>query len=420
MILIVGLIACPTMLFAQFNNNTSSPYSRYGLGDLQSYSFGRTTAMGGAALASRYSTQINAANPASYTALDSLNFLFEFGMQGRFSNYKSAVSSQNANDINFNYMAMSFRITNWMASSLGLQPYSTVGYNVRVNDNIENVGDYSIAYYGTGTISDAYLGLAIEPFKNVSLGMNLNYRFGSLQRNTELVFANAGFYNIQRRAESRLRDFGLDFGAQVTIPMKKDKQLVVAAVFENKPTYTNFSSDLIMKNIILSQNTGDQDTLFSRAETKGQLRFPNSLGAGLSFSKKDVYEINVDYTYQGWSDATFLGKNNSFLTDASSFAIGGEWIPEKYSIRSLLKRFAYRGGFKYAQSYHTINGHQINEFGITFGLGIPIYRSNSTINVGAEFGKRGTTNNGLVRENYAKLNLSVNLHDLWFMQRKID
>ncbi len=410
------------MLFAQFNNSTTSPYSRYGLGDLESYSFGRSAAMGGATLASRYNLQINTANPASYTATDSLNFLFEFGLQGNFSKYKTDISSMESNDVNFNYFAMCFRINDWMATSLGLLPYSNVGYDVEANDDLENTGAYNTRYFGEGTISDAYMGLAIEPIKNISLGINVNYRFGNLIRNSELGFADPTMYLLQRYSRLRIRDFGIELGAQVTLPLKDDKQIVFAAVLENKPKYTSITSDLVLKDVYFAKIL-DQDTLFSAEEEKSKIVFPTSIGLGVSFSKKNVYEINVDYYHQNWSKASApIGEGDLFdgMEDLNKFAVGAEWIPDRTSIRSALKRVAYRTGFNYEQTYHSFDGHQINSFGISFGLGLPVYRSKSTINISAEFGRRGTTKYSLVREDYAKVNFSANLHDLWFIQRKID
>src|SRR6056297_555369 len=149
--LLAGLLLFPVFLFAQFNNNTTSPYSRFGLGDLQPYSFGQTTAMGGASFASRNNQQINTSNPASYTAVDSLSFLFEFGVYGKFSQYSNDINKMEANDVNFRYFAMNFQITNWLATSMGLTPYSDVGYNVQVTDNVENTGDVLYTYFGEGS-----------------------------------------------------------------------------------------------------------------------------------------------------------------------------------------------------------------------------------------------------------------------------
>ena len=417
---IIGLVFFPTILFAQFNNNTTSPYSRFGLGDLSSRSLGRTAAMGGASLASRNKLQINMANPASYNSLDSLTFLFEFGMNGKFSNFKTDLGSTTANDINFRYLALNFRVTPWMAASMGLTPYSDVGYNIEIYDYIEHTGNFYTRYYGNGSLLRAYIGAAIEPIKNISLGANLNYLFGNLTQNAELYFLDASdFYNTQRYERLRIRQFGFDFGLQATLPLKNDQRITFGAVLENKPEYTAFKSDIIQKNLTASSVT-DQDTLHFQEEEKGKIKFPLTYGAGLSYVKENEWEVNFDYYHQSWSEATFFGSVNPVLTDLDKFAVGAEWIPDNFSIRSYLMIVAYRAGLKYEKSYLMLSNQQINDFGISFGVGLPLYRSSSTVNISAEVGQRGTTDNNLIKEKYAKLNLSVNLHDLWFIKRKFD
>jgi hypothetical protein len=425
-VLLAGMLIMPALLFAQFNNNTSSPYSRFGLGDLQSYSFGRSSAMGGASLASRNNQQINISNPASYTAVDSLAFMFEFGVAGKLSKYSNDITSMNANDANFRYFAMNFQITNWMATSLGLTPYSDVGYDVEVNDEIENVGNILYKYYGEGSLSKAYLGLAVDPVKNISVGANLNYMFGTLNRNAITYFLDSPseFYSNSRNESLRVRDFNLSLGAQATIPLKNEQRITLAAIVENKPTFTRFYSDLNTKYIQVQVNNStraDQDTIKPfRTEEKGNLEFPLTYGFGISYVKNNSLEINADYYHQGWADVNLPGGGSDVLTDLNKFALGAEWIPDKFSIRSFLNRIAYRAGLKYENTYLKFDNQQINDFGITFGVGLPVYRSNSTINVSAELGRRGTKQNNLVLENYAKINLSVNLYDLWFIQRRFD
>ncbi|MDD2381940.1 MAG: hypothetical protein PHV35_09615 [Mariniphaga sp.] len=428
----VGLILFPTLLFAQFNNNTTSPYSRYGLGDLQPYTMGRTLAMGGASLASRNNQQINLANPASYTAVDSLVFMFEFGLHGRFSRFSTKENSMNANDVNFRYFAMNFQITNWLATSLGLTPYSDVGYNVRIMDEVDNAGDILFNYYGEGSISKAFFGFAVDPVKNISVGVNFNYMFGLLNRSAETYFLESSdFYNNQKYENLRLRDFNIGLGVQGTLPLKNNQHLNAGIILENKPSFTGFYSDMTKKTLTIptgsTSSRSDQDTIkpFS-SEERSRIEFPLTYGVGLSYVKENSLEINVDYYHQSWSKAilpgrsNFMNENDRILTDLDKFALGAEWIPDKFSIRSFLNRIAYRGGIKYEKSYLKIDNQQINDFGITFGVGLPVYRSNSTINIAAEIGRRGTKQHNLVLENYAKINLSVNLYDLWFIQRRYD
>jgi hypothetical protein len=284
----------------------------------------------------------------------------------------------------------------------------------------EYVGNIYTKYFGAGTVSNAYVGLAVEPFKNLSIGANLNYLFGKLNRNAEVYFLDAAdFYGIQQYSDFRLRDFGLDFGVQFTLPLKEDQHLVFAAVLENKPEYTALFSDITQKNL-QSGNGLDQDTLHYASEEKSSIEFPLSFGGGISYVKDNKLEINMDYYHQSWSEAKFFGTKSKFLTDLNKFAVGAEWIPNKFSIRSYLARISYRAGIRYEETYLTFDEQQINDFGISFGVGLPIYRSNSTINVAAEIGKKGTKKNGLVLENYARLNFSMSLYDLWFVKRKFD
>ncbi|PIF05856.1 MAG: hypothetical protein CSA36_04805 [Draconibacterium sp.] len=423
-LLLFTLLLLPALLYGQFNNNTTSPYSRYGLGDLHDYAFGRTTAMGGAAIGSRYSKQINLANPASYNAIDSLGFMFEIGLNAKGSAFKTGLGTTTNNDINFQYLTMNFRVNNHVSAALGLTPFSDMGYNLLISDEVKNTGTVSNRYYGTGTISKAFFGLAVKPFEYFSIGANLNYSFGNLTRQTETVFNNRDdFYLLQQYKSTRVNSFGFQFGAQATIPLKEKQKIIIGAVYEHKPTLKAYASELTLKNLRVStgnSNKFDQDTLAFSEEEKGVIEIPVTYGVGLSYMKENKFEINADYYHQAWGNAKFFGEKSTFLTDLNKFALGVEWIPEKFSIRNYAKRVAYRVGLSYKQTYLKIDKNAINDFGISFGVGLPVYRSNSTVDVAAIVGKRGTTNDNLVLENYARLNISFNIYDLWFMKRRFD
>jgi hypothetical protein len=307
-----------------------------------------------------------------------------------------------------------------MGTSLGLVPFTDVGYNAVVDEDIENTGPVRTTYYGAGTISNAFLGFSAEPFRNISIGVNLNYYFGMLNHNAEVVFSGGSdFYNLQQYKTLRVSDFSFDFGLQATLPLQNSNKVILGVVFENNPTYNAFFSDITQKNLG-SGSAVDQDTLHYASEEKGAVELPFTYGFGVSYVKENSLEINADYYRQSWSDAKFLGSKNKYLTDLSKFALGAEWIPDKFSIKSYISRIAYRAGIRYEQTYLVFNDRQINDFGITFGVGLPVYRSKTTINVAAEFGKKGTTEENLVLENYFRLNLMVNLYDLWFIKRRFD
>lgn len=415
---VIVLIVCGLSGFSQ-NNNSTSPFSRYGLGDLHHYGYGRTAAMGGASLGSRHSLQINSANPASYNALDSLSFVFDFGVDGTFSDYKSSYGKLNANDVNFRYFSMNWPITRWLGAAMGVQPFSDMGYEVGFAESIDDDNSAYHSYNGDGTTSKAFFGASVKLFEGLSVGANLNYLFGRLNQNTNILFDNSDLFYISKTEGTRLRDFTLTYGIQYDFKLKKDQFLTVGVTLEPQSEVTALHRLFNYKAITVG-SSALTDTIEFIAEKKDQIKLPSSFGIGLSYSQLNKLEINADYYYAGWSKATFFGKTDPLITDLSRISAGFEYIPEAFSIRSYFKRIKYRAGIHQENSYLKLNNHQIKEFGISFGAGIPFPKSRSTANFAVEFGKKGTTKDNLVRNNYAKLSLYLNLYDYWFVKRKFD
>lgn len=422
---VVVLILCGLSGFAQ-NNNTTSPYSRYGIGDLHHYGYGRTAAMGGASLGSRHAVQINSANPASYNANDSLSFVFDFGVDGTYSKYKSSTGKMNVNDVNFRYFSLSWPVTKWFGAGMGVQPFSDMGYEVAFNEELSGVGTIFHNYTGEGTTSKAFFGASISPFKGLSVGANLNYIFGRLSQNTIIGFDDPDlFYDIKSEG-TRLRDFTLTYGLQYDLKLKKDQYLTLGLTFEKQSDLTALHSLYTQKVITVNSNTLS-NYIDSIPEAKGIIKMPSTFGIGLSYNKINKLEINADYYHAAWSKATFFGEklynpatDNVNLVDQNRFSLGFEYIPEVASIRSYMKRVRYRAGFHQESSYLQFNNHQIKEFGVSFGAGFPFPKSKSTANFALEFGKRGTTKDNLVRDNYTKFSLYLNLYDYWFVKRKFN
>ncbi len=416
-IFIAGLlIFSSTATFAQ-NNNTTSPFSRFGLGDLHTYSYGRFSAMGGASLGSRHQTQINSANPASYTSIDSLSFLFEFGADGRLSEYKSSDAKFKTNDANFKYFSMSWPVTRWFAAAMGVQPFADKGYEIYFEENKDGIGRVGHSYYGNGTISKAYFGAGINLTKSLSVGTNIYYLFGTISQNRSIVFPDDPYsYNFREVEKTRLRDFAYMLGVQYDIKLKNDDFLTIGATLDNKPKFTAFH-DLFQGNYLSSLQP---DTISNIVDDKSIIQLPTSYGIGVSYTKLNKLEVNADYYTSKWSKATFFGKHIPELTDQSRVSIGAEYIPNASSIKSYYSRIKFRAGLHIENTYLKIDNHQIRESGMSFGVGLPVSRSLSTVNFAVEFGRRGTTAHNLIRENYTKISLYLTLYDRWFIQRKFD
>ena len=410
------MILCGLSGYAQ-NNNTSSPYSRFGLGDLNHYGYGRSSAMGGATLGSRHSSQMNSANPASYTSNDSLSFIFNFGIDGTFSKYKSNSGNRKTNDVNFRYFSLTWPVTKWLGAGMGLQPFSDMGYEVGFIDSLSGI-DNAQTYSGNGTTSKAFFGVAITPVKGLSIGANMNYIFGKLSKNTTMEFADPTVFSTLKTENTRLRDFTLTYGLQYDLKLKENKYLTLGITFEKKSDFTILYQSLTYTGV--GQTISNKVDSTYEVEAKRILKMPSTFGIGLSYNHVNKLEINADYYHAAWSKELFPGKVDELITDQNRFSAGFEYIPDATSIRSYFKRVRYRAGAHHEKSYLMFNDNPIKEIGISFGVGLPFPKSKSTANLAFELGKKGTMDDNLVKNNYTKFSLYLNIHDYWFMKRKFD
>ena len=79
-------------------------------------------AIGGVAYALRDPYHVNAMNPASYSAVDSLTFIFDGGLTLQNSNFSNGETKINAKNSSFDYIAMQFRLHPKLGISVGLLP----------------------------------------------------------------------------------------------------------------------------------------------------------------------------------------------------------------------------------------------------------------------------------------------------------
>jgi hypothetical protein len=143
-------------------------------------------------------------------------------------------------------------------------------------------------------------------------------------------------------------------------------------------------------------------------------------GVGFSYSIKSKITFGADALFQQWKEAQFLGQQVNYFSNSSKYSAGLEYTPNTYSIRSYWERVQYRIGGSLENSYLTLNGSQIKGFATTFGIGLPMGRSRSMLNIAGEIGQMGTTDNNLIRERYAKVTVHFLLWDRWFLRAKFD
>lgn len=398
-------------------NNTNSPYTRYGLGELTETNSGEQRAMGGLSLGLRSKTDINTVNPASYSVVDSTTFMFDIGISALYSRF-TELSNRNKTSFNSNleYVTMLFPLSKNIGFSAGLLPYSFSGYNFYLSDSTtlnghgttsDTIG-FTESFYGSGGISQVYSGLAIKFFDRISLGVNAYYMFGKVNNNRLLTFnQTTGFYSALQTNDITVRNFRFRYGLQYFDTYAGKHDVSLGLIYEQK---ANLNGEYMQSTSGVTNDTTPQ------LPSDKDFELPQTFGLGLSYTYNKQVTVGLDYTLQQWGDAKFFGKSDS-LSNRSKIVLGGEYVPDikgrKYS-----DRIRYRAGLNLSDSYIKVNGNvPPQNFGITFGVGLPLKNSNTLVNASFEYGKIGTSS--LLREDYFKFTFNAAFNELWFFKRKL-
>ena len=420
--LINTCLFCIFVTTAMAQSGSNSPYSRYGFGQLSDQSFGNSKAMGGIAYGLRNGYQINAANPASYSAVDSLTFLFDFGMSLQNANFEENGVKTNAKNSTVDYIAMQFRLWKRMGMTVGFLPYSIVGYNMNQvksisTDEYGNPIQSLSTYSGDGGLQQVFAGLGFKVFDNLSIGANFSYFYGDITHSVNTTFSNTNAYSSVRAEKLEISDYKLDFGLQYTQNFGKKHKINLGAVYTlghdlNGSGYKFKETYLSGSNIPMTQTV---DTL------KNAFSLPQSFGVGATYVYNNRLTVGLDYTLQKWEDVKFFNENDKFQ-NRSKISMGAEYLPNPIS-RNYLNRVRYRMGAYYSEPYIKVNGQEgAREYGVSLGFGLPleVFQGRSILNISGQYVKVSPKVKGMLEENYLRINLGLTFNDRWFMKWKVE
>lgn len=395
-------------------NNSMTPYSRYGYGILGDNATSSQRAMGGVGYAMNSGRQINVMNPASYAAIDTLTFLFDMG-----ANIKQLWTTDGGEKgKNFggglDYITMQFPLGKYMGGSVGLLPYSEVGYSF--GDRIDNGSN---AREGSGGINQAYLGVSGRPFKGFTVGANISYLFGTILNDT-YAYTNTGSHSLFERVMT-VRDWNVRFGVQYSFTVGQKHRVTAGAVYSPGKSFRGHTY-----GVYYAQKTGETtysaDTV-GYTSLRGKYSMPATWGAGLSYEWNNRLLAEVDFTYQPWKDAKYAsleGFESTRFDNRWKVAAGVQYTPHPRG--KYLQRVQYRLGAFYNHDYLMVGDNNITDYGVSVGFGLPAAITpmmRTVINLSVEYSHRQARPNPLIKENYLTVTLGVNFNELWFWQNKL-
>ena len=407
--------------------NTFSPYSFYGIGDLELSTTAASRGMGGVGLGFRSDKSMNLQNPASYSAIGRQTALFHVGMDGKATFLRSQTTDNSYLSFNVSDVAFQLPLAKGLGLAVSVLPYSSVGYRITTveesPDVWENIGYVHYLYSGTGGVNQFKVGLGYAITDWLSVGAEMIYYQGNIRRNysqtIETVVGDGYYLGVNSDNQEQVSRLFADFGIQARLMKQGDRSLTLGLTYtlggklnskvieqiEHGPYFTSIGYDEVVNRTYRSS-----------------FRLPHRFGGGLYY-QGSRWSGGVDYRYDAWGVNGVDATTGVRYRDTHAVSAGVQLVPKAGDVRRIMNRWAYRLGVRYNQYYMAFDGHNIDEKAISLGVGIPLgARGVNAIDVGFEFGTRGVVAAGLVRENFFRVSIGLSLFgdDYWFMKYKYD
>ncbi|MDG1385803.1 MAG: hypothetical protein P8P33_02120 [Flavobacteriaceae bacterium] len=413
--LIIFLAGSP-FIFAQ--SNTSSPYSIGGLGEIAFKGNAINRLMGELDIVSD-SLHANLNNPASLGDLKLVTY--SLGLNYKSTKLSSSASNETVTSASIDYLVVAIP-TKKFTFGFGILPATSVGYRLQSvieGDDINNVVNRN---EGFGGLNQTFLSIGFKVFEFLNFGVSANYNFGKITNESSRQEQNIDFGTFFTKTSS-LAGFNYRFATQLKIPLTSKARLDAMAYYVPNNSLTATNESVYFTRSVTTQDLGDFENVDLAAinldETTISLGNQYSFGLGITKDKK--WFVGGQYSRRNSADYVnnFISLDNITYANGSRLSFGGFYLPDYSSITSYWKRIVYRAGVRFEDTGVLFNNQPLKETGISFGVSLPM-AGFSNANIGFEFGKRGSQDNGLIQESYWNLIVGLSLNDIWFIKRKFN
>ncbi|OED43314.1 hypothetical protein AB832_02630 [Flavobacteriaceae bacterium (ex Bugula neritina AB1)] len=411
-VLVVILVAVANISYAQ--EGTSSPYSFYGIGLQKFKGTVENRSMGGLSILVD-SIHLNLQNPASYGGLKLTTYTLGANYNGLSIDNAQGDTSYKDN-ASLEYLAIGIPAGRF-GLGFGIIPINSVGYQTisTDSDGAQN------QFFGTGGLNKVFLSAGFKINDAINVGLDLNYNFGNIENKAILRKPDVQ-YDTREIVKSNLSGVSLSFG--ITYKKMISEKLELSTSIVSTPSFKLKSENSLELATIQISNNGAENVI-ERQEVSVEdrdLNLPADIKVGAGIGQPKKWFVGAEYTYLNAEEMENRSSaiSNVVYSNASKVKLGGYYVPNYNSLTSYFNRIVYRGGFRYEETGININGQSIDEFGISFGVGLPVGNLFSNVNIGFEYGQRGTTDFGLVKEEFLNLSLSLSLNDQWFRKVKFN
>ena len=415
---------CMLSVFGIAQNDINSPYSSFGMGNLSPQTNIVLGSMGGVGYALQNPYYINFKNPAAFAAFDSLSFIADLAFSITNQQLKTKDLDSRGSFAQLEYIAIGLPVLPVWRTSVGIKPYSDVGYGILDNRETEDFGKINNHYQGTGGMQLLYWGNAFKVCKGLSLGVNLSYLFGTINTTSFTEYEMENAFNTLKSNFRYLDGIHISGGILYNTTIKEKHTIGIGAVYENTIKLWSRENMITLNYSGAYSVNSTFDTILRRigenAIKTNDAKMPHIVGGGFSYGYKDKLLVSTDLTWQNWKRFGMSNIKDSLKNNLIT-SLGVQFIPNPLSTK-YMKRVNLRLGTRFSTGYIVVKDLPITEFAIAAGIGFPLrtFNTRSSINIMFEYSKLGTVKNNLVLQNYYKLSFNFILQEKWYQRRKLE
>jgi Outer membrane protein transport protein (OMPP1/FadL/TodX) len=413
---IIFTLLSTTFIKAQ---QTNSPFSYLGVGEVATGGTAVQDAMGGLGVASSNGVYINTLNPALLARNRYTTFEMGVNMEGKIMQNDRRQSNTFGGKLN--PIMLSLPASPKWTLLLGLAPVSTIDYETFSSRKLDIKGVDSVTYIynGNGGLNKAIISNGVRITKDMYVGLEAAFIFGVINRDIATQNLSDG-QNYQVRFAERSNYSGVNFKLGYAWRPKISKNY-----FLNVGATADFAQNIGANGLkrFATYDAGginliNADTL---SEPSGKITLPATYRIGVSLENPAKLNVSFDYSLTQWSGFKNLNGSNEGLRDSHTFALGAEYIPKFDALNGYFNHVMYRAGVNYTTSPYAFNGvNAANDMSFSVGASFPL-RTISYFNVAYVRGKRGVLATNGLEEVYNKIVIGFSLGDFyWFRKPKID
>lgn len=391
---------------------SSSTYTRYGIGDYEYSYSARRSGLGKLGVAVSDADFINSINPAGWYKISKTRFELGITLNGIFvsdNKQKSYSAETEINGFTFGFPVSS---EYGIAVAAGLIPVTNVSYKTAqtytVGDPINST--YNLSYEGSGGLSKMFIGSSYELPGNFLFGASFDYYFGNIDYLSTVDFIDGSGTSAKYNKQTVFNGIGGTFGF-VSPNLSNQFDMLSISDFRIAGSISYFGK-IKADTVLTSQTLGVIDSIFSGGS---DVNIPPRITLGISSMFSDEYLVALDYSFQQWSDYEFAGKPGSNLRNSFLLSAGFEYRPKRSIGSTFWEQIMLRAGLNFEQTQYVFNNTGINKYSVSGGASIPL-GSENTLDIGLEYFIRGKIDSGLLKEEAIKLNLGISLGELWFIR----